>query len=224
MNQKYLFFEWLAARLEKGLPGVLAQERMKPSGRPLPIILPETARKSAVLVTLYPQENEYKLILIQRSIDGSNHSGQIAFPGGKYEIQDTSLKATALREAQEEIHLQPSLVNIVGKLTPIFIPVSNFNVYPYLGICHSLPQLKVDNYEVTKLYHFSLNHDFKQKKIKSFFSGFKNIQIEAPAYQFNHDKYIWGATAMILSELEYLWMEYNQITNHSTSIMKNGDS
>lgn len=214
MNQKHLFFDWLPLRLEKGLPGILAQERMKPIGRPLPIILPETARKSAVLVALYPQRNEYKLILIQRSIDGSNHSGQIAFPGGKYEIQDNSLKATALREAQEEIHLQPSLVNIIGELTPIFIPVSNFNVYPYLGICHSLPELKVDNYEVTKLYHFSLNHDFKQKQIRSFFSGLKDFQIKAPAYQFNQDKYIWGATAMILSELEYLWMEYNQSANH----------
>lgn len=184
---------------------------MMPVGRELPQELPSNVRKSAVLLLIYPENKDFKLVMIERSKDGGLHSGQMAFPGGKVEEFDSSLEATALREANEEVDLDEEIVKIAGRLTPMFIPVSNFQVFPIIGFCEERPSLKASDDEVAMIYRFSFQEDFPKKEWREFFSrGELSFKIKAPAYHFMEGKLIWGATAMILAELEWLWIEFNE--------------
>lgn len=210
MKQQIAFFNWLQLRLSKPLPGFDKQRLMMPQSREIPSEMSPNMRKSAVLLLIYPENKDFKLVLIQRSLDGGAHSGQIAFPGGKVEEFDVSLEATALREAQEEVFLESKIVKIIGRLTPMFIPVSNFQVVPVVAYCNACPILKPCPDEVADILHFSfLNHFDKKVRNAVFASEISNVKIKAPAYKVRKENLIWGATAMILSELESLWEEYN---------------
>src|SRR5690554_3211308 len=143
------FYNWLHKRLQHELPGIEAQQTMMNIGRPFLKTIPKSARQSAVLILMYPYStNESGLIFIERSIDKTPHSGQIAFPGGKKEKIDKDFIDTALREAHEEINLPRDKVNIIGNLSPLYIPISNFNVNPILAFTDDLPPLKPCDIEV----------------------------------------------------------------------------
>lgn len=209
MQHNLTFIDWLKNRLLKPLPGFDVQRRMMPIGRELPTQLPINKRVSAVLLLLYPELEDFKLVMIERALDDSAHSGQIAFPGGKVEHFDVSLEDTALREANEEIDLKRSLVRVLGRLTPMFIPISNFQVVPIVGFCENRPLLKASPDEVANILEFSFQDDFDKKVVDAlFYSKRADNEITAPAYLFKNDQMIWGASAMILSELEWLWEEY----------------
>ena len=123
------------------LPGLLSQLKMAPVTRINELKMPSNndTRKSAVLILFYPKNNQTTIALIKRSVDNSVHSGQISFPGGKVEKDDLSLAHTALREANEEIGINLVTVKIIGKLSKLYIPPSNFDVYPIIGITHKTP-------------------------------------------------------------------------------------
>ncbi|MBZ0097695.1 MAG: CoA pyrophosphatase, partial [Taibaiella sp.] len=114
--------EQLKLRLMQPLPGPAAQNRMASRVRPLPSELPEDARQSAVLALLFPLEEELNLMLIKRVEDGKPHSGQISFPGGRRDPEDESLQVTALRETFEEVGIPSSSIEILGKLSQLYIP------------------------------------------------------------------------------------------------------
>lgn len=205
--QENIFVNWLKGRIQKDLPGHKAHLKMaRLLPRPKAQEAPKNARESAVLLLLSGIEKTTQLLLIQRTQDGGSHSGQMAFPGGKKEAIDKNLEATALREAQEEIQLNPEDVAVLGKLSPLYIPVSNFVVQPFLAYTPQLPVLQKSNMEVEDIFNFDLTTIFssKQNTLVEINRPIKTM-LEVNAFVPLPKTIIWGATAMILAELEELW-------------------
>lgn len=188
------------------LPGNQAHALMSPAGRGNTEgylqSMQVPARNSAVLLLLFPEEHEFKMVLIKRPSYDGVHSGQIALPGGKAEENDVDFLQTALRETNEEIGIDASEINILGNLSRIYIPPSNFLVYPYVGWIQSTPLFKPDNTEVEKILlpNVNLLLDGKIRKEGHFMAGGNNgFMVKAPYYDIENEK-VWGATAAILSE------------------------
>ena len=197
------FIEQVKLRLQKPLPGEDAQLLMAPSRRQFPeeFVVHPDAKKSAVLILLYPIKDSIHTILIQRPVYEGVHSGQVSFPGGKYEEGDMHLRHTALREASEEIGIKSDNVKILGQLTDLYIRPSNFLVSTFIGYTGHSPDFIIDKYEVQKIISVDLftldNNDIKFEKIILHSSGNK---IKTPYYEIE-GLTVWGATAMIISEL-----------------------
>lgn len=198
----------LAVRLQVELPGEAAQQAMTAR---TPLLT--TAgyleqnpdhRKSAVLMLLFPGENGPNTALIVRPEYDGAHSGQLAFPGGRAEKTDASLLHTALRETREEvgINLEPDAV--IGKLSPVYIPVSNFLVQPFVAVMHSEPRYYADPREVVDIINVPLQHFLNPDvKTKQHITVGKNMRMHVPGYTLG-ERLLWGATAMMMSEVEYL--------------------
>jgi 8-oxo-dGTP pyrophosphatase MutT (NUDIX family) len=208
MDQWTEFVQWLKARLQQPLPGYEAQKKMMNVNRPDASHAPATARQSGVLILLYPSAGgDIKLVLIERSADGGVHSGQIALPGGKQENTDANIVETALREAAEEVALNAHKTEVLGRLSSLYIPVSNFVVNPVLAICNEEPQLIPSEYEVARIIHLPLSTAFSRKEMVEVNASGLNLTIRTIAYMMADNTFIWGATAMILSELEVMLQE-----------------
>jgi 8-oxo-dGTP pyrophosphatase MutT (NUDIX family) len=160
----------------------------------------ERTRKSAVLILFYPYQNQIHFPLILRPAYDGVHSGQVAFPGGRYELSDENLLRTALREAQEEIGLRLTDVKILGTLTELFIPPSNFFVLPVTGCIPYRPDFFPDAREVEDVFEIGLDEISNKKIIGSSDIVIRGEQVHAPHYEVQGYK-IWGATAMMISEL-----------------------
>ncbi len=185
------------------LPGNEAQLSMAPVTRleELKRMQPgQSPKQSAVLVLFYPDYSETKLVFIKRPVDDTVHSGQIAFPGGRVEPDDKDLVHTALREANEEVNVEPREVSILGTLSKLHIPPSNFDVFPIIGYSNSRPKLK-GNYEVDKILEVNLEKllDENTKTTKTINHRLGKL-VDVPCY-FIEGEIIWGATAMMVSEL-----------------------
>jgi len=199
--------EWLRERLKKPLPGRSAQERMMGRVVVMPDKLPDDARPSAVLCLLFPLNDELHVLLMKRREDKTAHSGQVSFPGGSYDITDADLRATALREAQEEVGIVSGEVDILGALTPLYIPVSNFNVYPYVGYARKRPTYDLSHHEVAYTLEVPLNtllHADRKTVTEVISPKFPEVKRKVNAYVLDDGTIIWGATAMIISELEVI--------------------
>ena len=167
----------------------------------------DTARKSGVLVLFYIQDNEPHIVLIQRPVYEGTHSGQIALPGGKVEDTDRDIEHTALREAYEEVGVVMDDVEVIGQLTDMFIPVSNFLVTPVVGIINYLPNFVIDEREVAEVVSVKIsditsvkNLPLKKVKLNT------GLKVEVPTFELNN-KIVWGATAVILNELRWILQE-----------------
>lgn len=193
----------LKKRLTTPLPNFEAHQKMMPPYREelMRKNPPTHAKEAAVLVLLA----ENKIILTKRKEHLKDHAGQISFAGGKREANET-FEETALREAQEELGISITLQNILGKLSPLYIPPSNFWVHPYVAFLATSPQFSAQPQEVAQILQIPLTELATSATLLPWQRG-DNI-IEMPAYQWeNH--IIWGATAMILAELLALLPEFN---------------
>ena len=202
MNDK---IEWLRKRLQQPLPGRSAQERMTGRVVSMPLVVPENARPSAVLCLLFPQNGELYLLLMKRREDNTAHSGQVSFPGGSYDTTDADLRATALREAHEEVGILSAEVDVLGALTPLYIPVSNYNVYPYVGYTKQRPDYNLSHNEVSYTIEVPISSLFHaERKVKTDVVSpvVPGIIRNVNSYKLEDGTIIWGATAMIISELE----------------------
>lgn len=202
---------WLKERLKQPLPGKEAQERMTGRVLPMPDEIPENARQGAVLALLYPVNGVLSLLLIRRTADGGAHSGQIGFPGGKAEQTDADLLATALREAQEEVGLLSCDVDIIGGLSSLYIPVSNFNVHPFVGYTGKRPDYILSAIEVESVLEVPITELFHPERVTKVVvtsPADKGFIRKVPAYKLEDETIIWGATAMMISELQMLLEEY----------------
>ncbi|MFC4720998.1 NUDIX hydrolase [Geojedonia litorea] len=191
------------------LPGESSHLKMSPPFR-LELMernkeLMKKAKKAGVLALFYPnsqQQTQFALIL--RKTYKGVHSAQIGFPGGKIEKGDVNIEFTALREAQEEIGVQKCDVQVVKALTELYIPPSNFTVYPFLGVCPKTPRFVRQEDEVDDVIEVSLSHFVEDDNmIKTVVPTSYKLEVEVPAFQLN-GHIVWGATAMMLSELKDL--------------------
>ena len=191
------------------LPGELSQFKMSPTFR-LELMersreAMKTSKRAGVLVLFYPDINrQTRLVLILRKSYEGVHSAQVGFPGGKLEKGDISLEGAALRETFEEIGVPEQEVKILKSLTRLYIPPSNFTVYPYLGFTVTTPSFKIEEKEVEDTIEVTLPHLMDEKSIimTSVTTSYRK-NVEVPAFQLN-GHIVWGATAMMLSELKDL--------------------
>lgn len=205
----YKFVNILQDRLSKPLPGAEAQRIMMPkeSTEARFDLNRNDVRLGGVMVLLYPKDNDIYLPLTQRHDYGGTHGGQVSFPGGKWEEGDPDLEFTALRETYEEIGVLQSQVQVIGKLTDLYIPPSNFRVSPIVGYVEERPAFNIDPYEVEALIEVPLSMLIRETTLKRkdiIVRG--NYRLNAPFFDVE-GKVVWGATAMMLSELVTLVRE-----------------
>ncbi len=201
------------------LPGWEAQSKMINFKRPDPnqaAAENPDARKSAVLALLYPKHGELHTVLMLRNVYNGTHSGQVSFPGGKHELADESLWHTALREAKEEVGIDENQIVRLGEMTKVYIPPSKFMVTPFLAFTKETPVFSPDPIEVQKIIEtpfstFLNEENIRHKMIQTASSDFKmNIKY----YNVNGET-VWGATAMMISELVEL-IKLNNIPLNSS--------
>ena len=194
------------------LPASKAHVRLAPTDRVeglLSRIWPKDAKLSAVTFLLFIEDADLKLLLMKRTEDTSVHSGQISLPGGKQDTQDKSLQETAMREFFEETGVQLTVDDYIGSLSALYIPPSNFIVQPFIAFLAVLPQLKPNTSEVKELYSISLadlfgEKAFKKEEVVLRQRGKASYTIKAPCYKIK-ELCIWGATAMMISELQMVF-------------------
>lgn len=177
----------------------LLRERVQPS-----VLKPESYRPSAVMILFCLDENnEIFIPLIERMTYNGVHSAQISFPGGKAEKTDASLQETAMRECFEEIGVKD--IDVIGQLTQLYIPVSSFLVQPVVGICTvKNPVMVNQEREVKTIVRLKLATLMDSATVKQgVIEAAQNMRIQTPYFDVENNK-VWGATAMILSELKEL--------------------
>jgi len=191
------------------LPADLAHKEMYPSRKTIQEVdLNKVSYKtSSVLVLFFEMAGELQLILTQRNEYKGKHSGQISFPGGKKEDTDKSIEFTALRETEEEIGLSTKNIDIIGKLSDVYIPVSNFLVHPFIAFHQGQPDFKA-NYEVKEVITFNVELLLKSETLSTtdikMAEGYSMKDI--PCFIIE-GKIVWGATAIILNEVRHILMK-----------------
>ena len=168
------------------------------------------SKKAAVIAALYEDDNKVRLILILRNTYNGVHSNQIGFPGGSVEDYDKTLFDTAIRETYEEIGVRVQKNELIRELHEIYIPPSNFNVYPFLVILNHPPSFVKDDKEVKEVITIDLESLLNCKITQTQIPipeklNELNIQndVEVPAFKLAGYN-VWGATAMMLSEIRDL--------------------
>ena len=191
----------LRVRLAETLPGLDAQMRFAPApprtgwkaGH-----YPEDARVAAALLLIYPGPGGPAVPLTVRASGLARHAGQISLPGGAADPGET-LAETALREAQEEIGVDPSTVRILGELTPVHVLVSGFTLHPVVGVTHQQPSFEPAAGEVAEILEVSLDHLRDASSIRRGTRLREGVAVEYPYFDLLGHQ-VWGATAMILGE------------------------
>jgi 8-oxo-dGTP pyrophosphatase MutT (NUDIX family) len=201
-----LFFKAITNVLNVDLPSTASHIKMAPLER---IKMMEdnsydlsSVRKAAVMMLFYPKNGVTHLLLIVRNSYPGVHSSQIAFPGGKVEEIDFDLKQTALRETHEEIGIHPNDIHVIRDFSSIYIPPSNFLVYPFLGVSQTELIFTLQEEEVAGIIELPLSTllDDSIISIKKLETSYSKL-IEVPVFQIEEHT-VWGATAMMLSELK----------------------
>ena len=166
------------------------------------------AKQSAVMCLFFEEHNKSYGLLMERTEDGGKHSGQVSFPGGKKDLEDLDLEETALRETHEEIGVPNYSINVLGKLTEVYIPVSNFLVQPYIGLIDNGFELSLSKAEVKSVFYFSINELLSpESKQLQTIKDHKGIDMkDIPCFVLN-DRKVWGATAVILNEIKSIFQD-----------------
>lgn len=198
---------FLENKLKEPLPGKEAHLQMSPQPvdmRRFEPKLPEHHRKSGVLLLFYPDSKQTFFPLIKRPDYPGVHGGQISLPGGKMEPEDFDIVQTALREAEEEIGVSKDQVSVLGRMTDLYIPTSNFLVSPVVGYMTSIPTMTPEEKEVQRIISAQVSQvlDLGIRKRKNLDIR-PSLRLDTPYFEIDGEM-VWGATAMILSELVWL--------------------
>jgi 8-oxo-dGTP pyrophosphatase MutT (NUDIX family) len=209
-NDSYTdFLARLKAGLRAPLPGVRAHMKVATAMRMKEIESPSDtslAKKGSVLVLLYPERENVRMPLILRPDHGDVHGGQISFPGGAFEPSDETLTVTALREAWEEIGLQPDSLTVIGRLSHIYIPPSNFLVEPVVASMQVKPVFRLNRDEVIKVLEVKVD-ELLHTPLQHVDIDVRGRVLKAPSFVVEGHP-VWGATAMIISELLEVIRDY----------------
>lgn len=205
------YFLNLISRIEKAnLGGTASHDKMIPPERKNTSpgdIQKARPKKAAVLALFYPDQNNLTnfLLILRAAYDGT-HASQIGFPGGKFEDTDIDLVRTALRETEEEVGVPVKNISICKKMTDTYIPPSNFIVSTFMGITESRPRFRT-NHEVEDLIEVELSDLLNDSTLKvQRMSTSYMRDIDVPCFRLNNNT-VWGATAMMLSEIKDLIKE-----------------
>lgn len=196
------FIQNLQTRLKKPLPGKDAQLQMMVTPRlPFPKInLDKNGIPAAVLILLFPKGDDWYFYLTKRADTVDHHKGQISLPGGVVENGET-YEMAALRETFEEIGVQSDEINLIGKLSSFYIPISGFEIFPFIGYTNSEPKTYIHDKEVSRIFSTSITHfmsDTVQKTKKDSLRGFP---VTIPYFDLEGEM-VWGATSILLSEFK----------------------
>ena len=200
------FIESLKSQLAAALPGEDAQFRMAPMARPRmreALAAAPVVNQSAVLLYLFPKRQDWYLVLMKRPDYGGTHSGQVSIPGGRMESGESHLEA-ALREFREEIGVAVDCTGLLGRLSDLFIPPSNYLVQTFVAYTPQVPCYQPDPVEVEEILELPVSWLLNEAAVKRgrvmLSSG---VYIESPYFEVAGHR-VWGATAMILSELKQI--------------------
>lgn len=202
-----LFIKNLIQQLEQPLLGKSAQMSMMVTPRlPFPKInFDKKGIPAAVLILLFPKNNDWYFYLTKRTDTVDHHKGQISFPGGVVENGE-SLENAALRETWEEIGVKENKIQLIGALSSFYIPVSGFEMFPYIGWIKEEPKIIIHEKEVDRIISVSLKtfmSDSTQKTKKDTLRGFP---VNIPYFDLDNET-VWGATSMILAEFKAILKE-----------------
>lgn len=202
------FTDRLREVLNSSLPGMDAQYKLVPPGRARPDLAEikhtRNPRLAGVLTLFYPINEIPHVVLMKRNTYPGVHSGQISFPGGQHEEFDRDMIATALREAEEEVGVDGESIEVLGSLTEVYIPPSNFLVEPVVAVKKDRPLFKADKTEVQSIIEVPFSAFFEVQNFKETKVQARDYTLKVPAYHV-HNEIIWGATAMMISELTHLF-------------------
>lgn len=201
----HMHLNWLQTKLQKELPGEQAHAPYLKYRRIFEAADQTQAREAAVGIHLFERNAQCYFYLIERSTYDGQHSGQMAFPGGKKDPADQHLERTARRESEEELGIEQQLGTTAKQLTAVWIPVSGFIVTPFVIVHEQEPVLTPNPREVQQIIKVKLNDLLKEESCVQ-----TDIEIpggyilkDHPCFLLN-DKIVWGATALILNELRML--------------------
>ena len=191
----------LKSGLQQPLPGHPVQQTMAPDPRRNnPDRQRRPLRQAGVLFLFYARDGRVHLPFIERQRYDGPHSGQIALPGGKREVGDSDLAATAVRETGEEIGVPGSCIRVLGQLTPVYIPNSHYMVTPSVGLMSAVPTFRPDPAEVKAVLECPLALLLDPACRKREIWNIGNLDVNVPFFHVGEHR-IWGATAMMLAEL-----------------------
>jgi len=198
------------AALLAPLPGATAQDRLSPRpGRVWPTTIdPAKVRHAACLLLLFPRDDRAHLVLTLRAETLGRHGGQVSLPGGAIEPGE-SFEQAALREAQEEIGLAPSGVQLLGALTPLDVPVSGFRMHPIVAAAADRPALHASDGEVARILEVPVEQLIDPARLVWRTSKRDDRDVAVPTFVVDGAD-IWGATAMVLAEFLALLREGGQ--------------
>jgi 8-oxo-dGTP pyrophosphatase MutT (NUDIX family) len=199
------FVNFLEDKLMHPLPGFEAQKLMSPINRKSTDEYTKqlkSAKEAATMLLFFPDKNNVPHFVLTKRIEYDGvHSGQISLPGGKKVPGDINFEQAAIRETQEEIGIESHQIKVLGKLSELYIPPSNFLVYPFLSVAFETLEFIPQEREVFKIIevpYFFLMDEVLRKEKKIQLSG-TNLFVNAPYFDFfGHE--VWGATAMMLAE------------------------
>ena len=167
-----------------------------------PLKFPDGARDGAALLLVYPHDQTWHIALTVRGSGLRNHTGQVSLPGGRVDVGET-LEAAALREATEEIGIDAGTVELLGRLTPLHIPVSGFLLHPIVGYTSMRPAFQRAEWEVARIIEapVSVLSDpaVVKREIRTRLVNGQSIDVDVPYFDIDGEK-VWGATAMVLAE------------------------
>ena len=191
------------------LPGAAAQRRLAPRfahGEVRSFTSPATARRSAVLAILCMSNGELSLVLTLRSQHLPSHKGQFSFPGGRMEEGESVVQA-ALRETEEELGLDISQLRVLGHLTNLYTPPSNSSIYPVVAWCDQLPPTAHSPHEVEEVHVVALR-DLRFDRLVEEEWELRGERMTVPFWRLEHSTPLWGATAIIISELMSIYEDW----------------
>jgi 8-oxo-dGTP pyrophosphatase MutT (NUDIX family) len=204
------FITQLKIAINKDLPGEESHQKMRviyDQSIELPFSK-KNSTQAAILILLYLADNEIYFFLTKRTDELKHHKGQISLPGGTQEGNE-KLIDTALRETQEEIGINKTSISIIGTITPLFVPVTGFMIYPFIGYSLNKLDPKPDPVEVATIFSVNISDLLNKENRTTEQRNIRGYDVQVPYFKLN-DYQVWGATSMILSEFRDLIKSINE--------------